>query len=47
MSEDEDAWFFHDLSGEKLRRHGDEEEADEKKIEAEVEKELSRITDKA
>jgi hypothetical protein len=32
MSEDEDAWFFHDLSGEKLRRHDDEEETDEEKI---------------
>lgn len=21
MSEDEDAWFFHDLSGDKLRKH--------------------------
>jgi hypothetical protein len=30
MSEDEDAWFFHDLSGEKLRRHDDEEKTDEK-----------------
>lgn len=36
MSEDEDSWFFHDLSGEKLRRHEDEE-TDEEKIEAEVE----------
>jgi hypothetical protein len=31
MSEDEDAWFFHDLSGEKLRKH-ENEEKDEKTI---------------